>query len=116
MATKLQKHQAALKEKLANITFTGNDANKQMEQITAAVVTLGLEVHVGRIAFASVSSDGTLQVQFDEPGHGYSSRWPEWAFIPARDSLLHGKQVFLISAGTPFGSNLLQVAIMSKNV
>src|SRR4051812_3437701 len=61
---------------------------------------VGYILHVGRVA------DGTFQVQFNAEGDGRSDRWPQWAYEPARDSLPHGKEVWVIYQGDqPFGAN-----------
>lgn len=72
---------------------------------------LGYILHAGRV------SDGKFQVQFEAEGDGWSDRWPEWAYEPARDSLLHGKKVWVIYEGDmPFGPNLRQVLVLSSSV
>jgi hypothetical protein len=54
-------------------------------------------------------------VQFNDTSSntGYSSAWPQWAFELAKDALLAGKDVWVIANGDPFGSNLLDVLILS---
>ncbi len=86
---------------------------KQQSELRAA----GIDSKVGYILHAGRVKDGTFQVQFNEGGDGWSSRWPEWAYEPARDSLLHGKKVWVIYDGDmPFGPNLLHVLIFPYSI
>jgi hypothetical protein len=115
LTARTRKNQAVLTEKLANLSFSGNTVKNQIRQFVEAVEALGHQAHIGWILHAGAVSDGTFQVQFNITGNGYSSRWPEWAYAPARDALLHGKKLLVISDGVPFGMNLLQVLILNRD-
>lgn len=69
----------------------------------------GSRSYQGWIVYAGRVSDGTFNVQFNVASHGYASDWPEWAYEVALPALLHGKKVWVIAKGLPYGRNLLQV-------
>lgn len=81
-----------------------------------AVSAEGLSSYIGWINHAGRVADGTYQVQFDVPGDGWSSRWPEWAYEAAVPALLSDKKVWVISNGVPFGPNLLMVLVTHQNL
>ena len=89
------------------------DGREWLEKRQEALRAAGFDSKVGYIIFAGRTREGTFGVQFNVGGQGWSSRWPEWAYEPARDSLLHGKQVWVIYEGDmPFGANLRQVLVL----
>lgn len=80
--------------------------------LTRAAADLATTSLIGRIVLAGRTSSGNTWVQFNaDGGSGYASTWPEWAFDLAKDALLYGKKVWVISDGSPFGSNLSQVLL-----
>ena len=79
-------------------------------------VSGALNTYVGWINHAGRVADGTFQVQFNVPGDGWSSRWPEWAYEIALAGLTSQKRVWVISTGLPFGPNLLQVLLLNQDV
>jgi hypothetical protein len=112
MSTRKSKALAVV-ERIMTGHFKGaGGGKKMMAKQQAALSAAGLGAKVGYILHAGRVKDGTFQVQFNVGGEGWSSRWPNWAYEPARDSLLHGKKVWVIYDGAmPFGPNLLQVLI-----
>jgi hypothetical protein len=82
------------------------------KELAAATAAAAFNSYIGTIAFAGRTSSSTYQVQFNTGSSGYSSSWPQWAYEVALPALLHGKQVWVISNGLPFGSNLTQVLIL----
>lgn len=80
-----------------------------------AVTTLTTTGYVGWISHAGRVSDGTYQVQFNIPGNGWSSRWPQWAYEAALPALLHRKKIWVIATGVPFGSNLLFALVTDQD-
>lgn len=91
---------------------SGDDAT-QLEYLQHEVRKLGLWSRVGWVLHAGEVYDGSFQVQFNLDGsEGYSSRWPEWAYRPALQSMLHGKSLWVVSDGVPYGRNLVQVLVM----
>ena len=105
---------AEFTKKSADIITCSNDADGHVQQLSDIAADLGLQSYIGWILYAGQVVDGTFQVQFNISGNGYSSRWPEWAYEPARDSLLHEKKVWVISDGVPFARNLLQVLFLNR--
>ena len=90
------------------------DGKKLVEQMQAQLSAAGIESLVGIIAHVGTCKDGTFQVQFNADGHGYSSRWPEWAYVSAKEALAHGKKIWVIYDGSgPFGRNLLQTLVLN---
>lgn len=81
-----------------------------------AVTTPTTTGYVGWINHAGRVADGTYQVQFDIPGNGWSSRWPQWAYEAALPALVNRKRVWVIATGVPFGFNLLQVLVTNQDV
>jgi len=104
---------ARLEKNLANIRTTIEDVTGAPRHLVDAVVAAGFQSRVGTIAFAGQQANGSYQVQFNEPGHGYSSTWPQWAFELAKAALLADKKVWVGSNGDPFGSNLVFVHILA---
>ena len=84
---------------------------KHLEQVA---IELSAKAYIGRIAYAGQTASGAYSVQFNvDNGSGYISSWPQWAFELAKTSLLHGKKVWVIANGDPFGTNLIQVLILA---
>jgi hypothetical protein len=80
--------------------------------LAAAAQAAALSSAIGRIVLAGVYSTGDTWVQFNaDGGSGYASAWPAWAFGIAKDALLSGKKVWVLSNGDPFGSNLVTVLL-----
>ena len=113
MATKKKSKSLAAIDEILNGSFKhSGDWSKFTAQQQAKLQAAGVNSRVGIILHAGRVKDGTFQVQFNSGSDGWSSRWPEWAYEPARESLLHGKQVWVIYEGdSPIGDNLLQVLI-----
>ncbi len=104
---------AKVEEILGGVFKVSGAGKKSLAKKQSKLRAAGFDAKVGTINHAGRASDGTLQVQFDSGGQGWSSRWPDWAYEPARDSVLHGKKVWVIYQGdAPFGPNLLQVLIL----
>jgi hypothetical protein len=99
----------------AELTIPDVSRARLREQLANAAGPLGVSVYVGTIATVGQNSGGGNQVQFDDPATntGYDSAWPQWAFGLAEAALLAGKEVLLVANGVPFGSNLLNVLILS---
>jgi hypothetical protein len=108
LATKFR--QATAELTIRNVSQAG-----LRQHLSDAAGPLGLSVYVGTIANVGLNSGGGDQVQFDDPATntGYVSEWPQWAFGLAQAALLAGKEVLLVANGDPFGSNLLNVLILS---
>jgi len=100
----------ALAKELDRVKTTGA-THEHDAALRERVAKLGLESRIGWVLHTGRVADGTLQVQFNEGSDGWSSRWPAWAYEPARDALLHGKKLLVISNGVPYGPSLLQVVI-----
>lgn len=105
---------ARLEMALANVRTTIEDVTGAPRHLADAVEAAGFYSAVGTVAFAGQNASGQHQVQFNEPGHGYSSTWPQWAFELAKSALLADKKVWVASNGDPFGSNLVFVMIMPE--
>ena len=69
---------------------------------------------IGPIVLAGRSKTGDTWVQFNDTATntGYLSSWPEWFFEIAKAAMLYNKQVWVMSNGDPFGSNLEQVLLI----
>lgn len=106
----------ALSEKWGSCVVRGSSLDEQAQQLAEAAAALDLQSYIGSISHAGQVADGTLQVQFNVFGNGYSSRWRQWAYEPALQSLLHKKKVWVICDGLPFGDNLLQVLIFQQDL
>ena len=114
-----KKHEKALKiirEALGRVEIKGKASSGPSPGLLKAVKTATTTGYVGWINHAGRVADGTYQVQFDIAGNGWSSRWPAWAYEAALPALLHGKKVWVISTGLPYGSNLLQVLVTNQDV
>ncbi|WP_088889139.1 hypothetical protein [Leptolyngbya ohadii] len=82
---------------------------RHLEQIATKLRAKG---YLGKVAYAGQTSTGSYSVQFNvDSAGGYSSTWPQWAFELAKLSLLHGRKLYVIANGDPFGSNLIQVLL-----
>ena len=107
----------ATKFRQATAELTIRDVSRAglRQHLSNAAGPLGLSVYVGTIANVGLNSGGGDQVQFNDPATntGYVSEWPQWAFGLAQAALLAGKEVLLVANGDPFGSNLLNVLILS---
>lgn len=106
--------QLARLEKIAAIlagTGGGVKAGDANAAIAAELAALGTEGRVGVVRFAGRHANGEYRVQFDVPGDGWSSPWPEWAYDLARDALLNRRQLWVISDGVPWGNKLLVVLV-----
>lgn len=102
---------------LEQVRTFGVSDEEHLRQLAAPIAAAGMESFVGRVAFAGQRSSGSYSVQFNaDGGSGYSSQWPEWAFNQAQVALLHGKKLWVISNGSPFGNNLLTVLVLSTSV
>jgi hypothetical protein len=106
---------AKFQQAVAELTIPDVSQDQLREQLANAAGPLGLSVYIGTIANVGENSAGGNQVQFDDPSTntGYASAWPQWAFGLAQAALLAGKDVLLVANGLPFGSNLLNVLILS---
>ena len=106
---------AKFQQGTAELTIPGVSRARLREQLANAAGPLGISVYVGTIANVGQNSGGGNQVQFDDPSTntGYASAWPQWAFGLAKSALLAGKEVLLVTNGVPFGSNLINVLILS---
>ena len=100
----------------AELTIRDVSRAEVRQRLSDAADPLGLSVYVGTIANVGLNSGGGDQVQFDDQATntGYVSEWPQWAFGLAQAALLAGKEVLLVANGDPFGSNLLNVLILSS--
>lgn len=86
--------------------------SEELKHLDQLVTALGSKGYFGKVAFAGQTSSGSYNVQFNvDNAGGYSSTWPQWAFELAKLSLLHGKKLYVIANGDPFGSNLVQVLL-----
>jgi hypothetical protein len=85
----------------------------KFQAIANALNTLTVGSYIGAVAFIGRNSSGDYDVQFNTGNTGYSSAWPEWAFEMAKTSLVTGKQLWVISNGVPFGSDLLTVIVLA---
>lgn len=84
------------------------------QQFRDLIGALGVSSYVCNVAFAGQASSGSFHVQVNVVnGGGFSSTWPQWAFDQARSALLHGKRLWVIANGDPFGSNVLQALILA---
>ena len=115
-----KKHTKALKTLSAVLDGVKVKAAKPLigpsADLQKAVTTQTTTSYLGWINHAGRVVDGTYQVQFDMPGTGWSSRWPQWAYEPALAALVNRKRVWLITTGEPFGPNLLQVLVTNQDV
>lgn len=105
-------------EKILGGAFkVSEDGQELLANQQAELRAVGIDSKVGYILHAGRGKNGTFQVQFSSDGDGWSSCWSEWAYKPARDSLLHGKKVWVTYEGAmPFGSNLLHSAVLPYTV
>jgi len=94
----------AIVEKILGGQFnSAGGAKKLLAQKQEALAAAGIGSMVGSVASIGRAKDGTFR----------ASHWPEWAYEPAKDYLLHGKKVWVIYEGDgPFGNNLLNVLIL----
>lgn len=106
---------AKFRQAIGELSIQDPNPARLQQRLNAAAAPLGFSVYVGTIAFAGQDSSGDYLVQFNDTSSntGYSSAWPQWAFELAKDALLAGKDVWVIANGDPFGSNLLDVLILS---
>jgi len=84
-----------------------------LKTLSDNITALAANSFIGTVAFAGQASNGSYNVQFNTGNTGYSSSWPQWAFDQAKPALLHGKRLWVISNGDPFGSNLVTVLILA---
>lgn len=57
-----------------------------------------------------------VQIQITNSTDAYSSGWPEWAYLVARDAFLNEKILWVIYKGDyPWGTNLWQVHLLPKS-
>jgi hypothetical protein len=59
----------------------------------------------------------SYQVQVYEeynPVHAWSSEWPEWAYLLAKEALMNHRILLIIHKDEPFGRNIIQVYIMNR--
>jgi hypothetical protein len=106
---------AKFQRAIGELTIQDPNPVRLQQRLATAAAPLGISVYTGTIAFAGQDSSGIYQVQFNDTNSntGYSSAWPQWAFELAKDALLAGKEVWVIANGDPFGTNLLDVFILS---
>jgi hypothetical protein len=106
---------ANFQQAIAQLTISDASRDGLRKQFASAASPLGLSVYIGTIANVGEDSAGGNQVQFDDPSTntGYASAWPPWAFALARAALLADKDVLVVANGLPFGSNLLNLLILS---
>ena len=106
---------AKFQQATAELTIPDVSRARLREQLANAASPLGVSVYTGTIANVGQNSGGGNQVQFNDSATntGYGSAWPQWAFGLAEAALLAGKEVLLVANGVPFGSNLLNVLILS---
>ena len=110
---KLAELQKRLDKEFAQIVSTETGDGPDVQQLSNAVISLGIDFYDGSVAYAGQSSSGSYHVQFNTGNTGYASTWPQWAFDQAKSALLYGKKLWVFAAGEPFGTNLLQVLILS---
>jgi hypothetical protein len=100
-----------ISEAFNGVECQGVSEDEMREFLTKNLSQYNTTINIGWIIHAGTVWNGEFQVQFNIPGDGWSSRWPSWAFNAARDALLHDKKIVVISAGVPFGPNLLLVLV-----
>src|SRR5262249_18191167 len=108
---KNRKKLAMLAEKWKEAAGGGGSLEQRIKLLTDHPTNLGLQSNFGWVILAGPNSDGTFHVEFATTGGGWVSNWPKWAYEPALLSLLHRKNLWVISNGDPFGDNLLQVIV-----
>lgn len=55
-----------------------------------------------------------FQVQINSiDNHGYASDWPEWAYLIAKEALLHNKRIWVIFKDIPYGRNISHVLLLN---
>ena len=102
---------------LADRMTFGLSDEQHLQQIAGLLAADAVSSFIGKVAFAGQTSSGAFQVQFNaDGGSGFSSAWPEWAFDQAKSALLSDKKLWVIANGSPFGTNLLTVLILSTAV
>lgn len=106
-----------VEKSLADRMTFGLSDQQHFQQVAGLLAPALINSYVGNVAFAGQTSSGSFQVQFNaDGGSGYSSAWPQWAFNQAQSALLGNKKLWVIANGSPFGSNLLTVLILSTSV
>jgi hypothetical protein len=111
--TQLADLQKQVNAKFDRVKVSDFGEGPKFQAIANALNTLTVDSYIGTVAFIGRTSTGDYDVQFNTGNTGYSSAWPEWAFEMAKTSLVTGKQLWVISNGVPFGSNLLTVIVLS---
>jgi hypothetical protein len=105
---------AKFQKATAELTIPDVSRGSLRERLTSAGTPLGISFYSGTIAYVGQNSAGDYLVQFDDSANdGYASVWPQWAFELAQAALLGAKEVLVSANGLPFGSNLVQVLILS---
>ena len=56
-----------------------------------------------------------VQINNCNRNEGYSSDWPEWAYLLAKEALLYNRKLLVVSTGVPYGPNIAQVLVMHEN-
>jgi hypothetical protein len=113
---KNRKKLAMLAEKWKEVASGGGSREHRIKQLTDHASKLDLQSNFGWVILAGPNSDGTFHVEFATTGAGWVSNWPKWAYEPALLSLLHRKNLWVISNGDPLGDNLLQVVVVQGDV
>lgn len=98
--------------------FTGKDgirAPDVLGHINEALRTTDSVGYTGKVTLAGRTIN-EYSVCFEMEGTGYGSAWPEWAYQAARDALLTGKRLYVVSSGEPFGFNLSVALVTAEPV
>jgi hypothetical protein len=112
VSTEARDKAAALLEQVGEASIPDITVGFTEHPLSRAADAQALASGIGRIVLAGSSPSGSRWVQFNQDGAGgFASTWPEWALQIARDALLHNVKVWVLSDGSPFGSNLTQVLL-----
>jgi hypothetical protein len=85
------------------------------QQLLDIAAQLGVQPFFGTITIMGRMSSGKSAVTFLDSSSNLSwgSEWPQWAYELARDALLGGKRVLVVSNGDPSGPNLIAVLLLA---